>query len=102
MKIFICIMLLSMSNFAFSLDCKGKVKVILDWPQQCNGNLAFILDENSNGKYICTASGKSESMVLAALMAGKKISVRLNVSGETCNTLSSHYLTPTYLHVFAE
>jgi hypothetical protein len=85
------------------LDCVGKVERILEWPQQCNGNLAFILDNNkSNGKYVCTLSSKSESMVLAAFMAGKNISFRLGISGETCEGLTSHYLKPTYIHVLSK
>ncbi|MBA6233656.1 MULTISPECIES: hypothetical protein [unclassified Colwellia] len=104
MKKLILIMLLIMSTSAFAdVDCKGTVKLVLEWPQQCNGNLAFMLDGNkSNGKYVCTISSKSESMVLSALMSGKSISFRVKVSGETCESLSSHYLTPMYLHVFSE
>jgi hypothetical protein len=45
MKKLILIMLLIMSTSAFAdVDCKGTVKLVLEWPQQCNGNLAFMLD----------------------------------------------------------
>jgi hypothetical protein len=79
-----------------ALDCIGQVKEVLDWPEQCDGKVAFLLD-NSNGKYICTISDKGEAMVLAAVVSGKHVGVRLTSNDTSCEAIASHYLSPLYM-----
>ncbi len=81
-------------------QCAGNVIRVMDHSQQCNGKFAYLID-NSNGKWFCTPSNNGGSIVLAALMSGKIVSSVFDdsVSNQACNSLSSHYISPVYLHV---
>lgn len=100
MKKIIGALLLGTSLYSYAdVDCKAKVVNILDWPSKCDGLSAFKV-ENGNDKYICSLSTKSDAMVLTAFMGGKTIGLRLSINGETCETLSTHYLKPSYIYIY--
>lgn len=77
-------------------DCVGKVTNVLDYPRYCGGNLAFKLD-STNGKWVCTLSDVSGSMILAAFTSGAKVNVR--TAAETCGAIE-HYHRPSYIYLF--
>ena len=93
--------LLLVCRSSFALDCAGKVTHILEWSTQCSGQFAYILD-NSNGKYFCAKTQATGSLVVSALMANKTSQVRVITNDATCETLSSHYLTPTYINLYKD
>ena len=94
----ILVMLLAFSSEnALALDCEGNITQVMDHFVNCSGNMAYMTD-NSNGKWFCTISATSTSIVLAAFIAGKKVSTRiLPTSDPSCSQISTHYQTPQYI-----
>lgn len=95
------LLLLPVASYSATPTCAGKVIQILDW-NYCDGHLAYRLD-TSNGKWICSKSSNSDSMVLTAYATGKKLSASLNdVASDTspkvassCEDLQDHHV-PRY------
>lgn len=84
-------------NTNADIGCTGNVTLVMEWPDQCGGNLAYFTD-NSNGKWFCSLSEKSGSLVLAALASGKKVtSTLLESDASSCSTIAAHYLMPRYI-----
>lgn len=79
-------------------NCPGKVTAILDYPVYCDGNLAFKLDV-SGGKWICSLSDKSDSIVLLAYSTGKTLDPRLELPTPGDCSSVTHYQKPIYLSV---
>lgn len=93
--IFSVVALVGISSSANALDCTGTVTKTLDWPSKCGGNMAYAMT-NTSGVWLCTLSKASDAMILTSMATGKTITTRLDTV-ETCNTLSTHYMTPTYI-----
>lgn len=91
------LLMFSFSVFA-SENCPGKITIILDYPSQCNGELAFQLD-STGSKWLCSLSNKSNSMLLTAYAAGKKINPRLVLSkAGDCKSITN-YQKPLYMSI---
>jgi hypothetical protein len=100
-----CVILIFLAAFSlpsFSLECKGQVTKILDWPSKCSTGIAYQL-ESSNDKWICSISPQSDSMILTAFAADKTvisiISTGVAAGDSTCTILSTHYLKHQYIVV---
>ena len=90
-------LLISLSIIA-SENCPGNVTVVLDYPSKCDGNFAFQLD-STGSTWLCALSEKSNSMVLTAYAAGKKINPRLELTtGGDCKSIA-HYQKPLYMSI---
>ena len=103
MKYLLITLIFILPSFAFSgtgTQCSGTVIRVMDHSQQCEGKMAYMID-NSNGKWFCAPSDNGSSIVLAALMSGKIVASVFDssVSNEACNAISTHYIKPIYLHV---
>lgn len=75
-------------------SCPGRVAQILEWPNKCNGNLAFKLD-STHGSWLCTLSKRSESMVLTAYASEATIVPRLN-DDIPCSSIDDYHI-PMYI-----
>ena len=92
------VFILVSSNKALADECAGKVQRVLDWPEKCNGQIAFKV-ESTNGKWVCALSSVSSSMVLAAYASGKTIVARTDdEKAAGCSSLS-HYHKPLYIYM---
>jgi hypothetical protein len=99
-KIIVITILLLASQFSLAAtSCAGKVTDILDWPEKCNGNIAFKTD-TTGAKWICTLSDKSASMILAAAMGEKMVSSRVGLQTEGDCTSINQYTTPEYIGLY--
>ena len=103
---FVCFLFFSFitSNlFASGSQCTGTVIRVMDHTQQCNGEMAY-LTNNSNGKWFCAPTHNGSSIVLAALLSGKKVSSVFDssTSSTSCDSISVHYIKPVYLHITNE
>lgn len=94
----ICLSFFAQTTLA-DFGCTGPVRVVMEWPDHCDGRLAYMADAN-NSKWVCTLSQRSESMVLAAVASGLKLTTVFPDSvNATCATLDTHYLSPRYIMV---
>ena len=104
-KLFLPLMMLSFIVNAADLRCGGVVNNVMDYPTKCADNLAFTLgatedQSGSNGKWLCSPSTRSDSMLLTALVSGKEINSYIynpeNVSA-CSDLLTESYIIPRYL-----
>ncbi|WP_248290910.1 hypothetical protein [Pseudoalteromonas arctica] len=102
-KLILIALLIGISFFSHAKDinCKGRVKAVMDYPTYCDGGYAFITT-GSNNKWICPASEKGNAIVLAALAANKSVDVYINNNNDaiTCQTLPS-YVKSRYIIIRA-
>jgi len=83
---------------SFALDCVGKVTKVMDWPAQCPNGVAYRLNV-SNGKWICSKSKQSDSIILTAVATDKLVTTRVTSSESTCDVLATHYIEHEYIIV---
>ncbi|QDO86841.1 hypothetical protein FM037_24575 [Shewanella psychropiezotolerans] len=90
----------SSNLLAADINCNGKVTVVMDYPNTCDGNTAFKTD-GSKGKWVCPASDKGNALVLAAVMSGKIVSVYINSQNGalTCANLPN-YVKAKYVIIY--
>ena len=76
---------------ASDINCQGKVTYVMDYPNQCNGNMSF-KTTGSKGIWVCPPSDKGNSLLLTAFATGKEIGVYINDQGGTitCETLPQY------------
>ena len=97
---------LSAGSNAASENCGGKVTMVMDHPSQClqtsgsitESHAAFQI-ESSAGKWICSVSTFGDSLVLAALAAGKQVSVRIDLPTQGDCSSIAHYTELEYVSV---
>lgn len=88
---------LGMSSAQAATNCAGKVKFILKWNAQCDGNIAYQLEDGSE-KFLCTSDKVDAAMVLTAQASGATVIARLSDSSLTsCTQNAVQYTTPTYI-----
>jgi hypothetical protein len=90
----------SLSGNALALaNCAGTVKFSLKWDTQCNGALAYSLNDGSS-RFFCVRDNTEAALVLTAQASGADLIVRLADSNLTsCAQNSVEYTTPTYVIV---
>ncbi len=92
--------LFSANLLAADINCGGEVTVVMDYPQHCEGNMAF-KTEGSAGRWICPASDKSNALILAAVMSNKRVGVYIDSKSGSynCSSLPS-YIKARYVLVY--
>ncbi len=91
---------LSLTGNAFAAaNCAGTVKVALKWDTQCDGKLAYQLNDGTE-RFFCVRDNTEAALVLTAQASGADLIVRLADSSLTsCSQNTTHYTTPTYVVV---
>ncbi len=96
------IVLITLSLFpisAVALDCDGYITEVYSWPSRCDGFYAYKLD-NSNGRWICSASDKGDALVLLAYSTNTQIRTRIAAGGDACANLSTDWLVHDFIRAF--
>ena len=93
------ILLSNVSNVYAAANCAGKVKLVLKFPTQCGGKLAFNMADGSEFFY-CTQDNTEAALVLTAQASGAEMIIRLANSNLTlCSQNTTQYTTPRYMIV---
>lgn len=91
-------LILNSTSTLANYNCSGQVTRILEWPSKCNGLLAYQTTA-SNGKWICSVSTKTETLILMAYAAQKQVNVRLDTAVASSCEVVDHYHRPMYVSV---
>ena len=89
--------------FAFpvmaSQTCTGKVVSLIEYPGKCDaGRLAFQTTVTGD-KWVCAISDRTESILLTAYAADKRLGVRLDLpTPNKCDSINN-YQTPLYISI---
>ena len=96
--IFALLVTLSAQTVADSVECGGLVTIIMANSSSCADtsgvkHLAYRTDKTTNN-WLCTETSAGSSMVLAAYIASKPVSVTIpnQTTGTTCGTLQGYWL----------
>lgn len=93
------VLLSSISTAHAAANCSGTVKFALKFPTQCEGRLAFSLNDGAE-KFFCTQDNTEVALVLTAQASGAEMLIRLADSSLTaCTQNTVQYTTPRYMIV---
>lgn len=99
---FFALLLMSTSSFAGDISCSGKVTLLMADHTSCSDSegkkqLAFRLAGSPLWK--CNGSNTASSLVLAAKISNKSITVYLNDTGGTTCQSHAQYIKPRYTFI---
>jgi len=91
--------LLSISASYAQTNCVGTVKFTLKFPTQCDGRMAFNLNDGAE-RFYCTSDNTEVAMLLTAQASGAEVLLRVADSSLTqCVQNTVEYTTPRYIIV---
>ncbi len=96
--LYIVLLVSLMPSICNAAECSGKVLRVLDWPDMCDGQLAYKLD-STNDKWVCALSNVGSSMVLAAYATNKTVIARTDDTQATSCTSLNQYHKPKYMYI---